>query len=232
MSRINRAIVALVAVFAFGAIAASSASAGIVLFLTQSGHELLFTAHSGVGILRGLNLGVLGTITCELDLVHGFVLNASPLAHRIKVLFEGKCEEKVGSSTVKCEEPIHVNNLLGELGLVGSKKVGFLLAPSSGTEFVETKCEGNNTKVEGAVVGEFPEINKAGEEQYNKQLTKAELVFASEASNENQKITTIELLGVSMTGAKLKVQGFFGGNASEETTDIIEGDGWIEICIH
>jgi len=207
------------AVLAFGAVAASSASAH-PLFLTESGKELLFSGMNPVGTiptLRAVNVGTLGTITCTLALVDGFALPKSPLAHRILVVFEGKCEQTVGSSKSTCVEPIVVKKALAELGLVlGNKTVGIFLAPSDGTkEFAETNCGGLKTVVEGTIAGEIPELNANRENQYNSMRSESEQVFESENKNENQKITSIELLGSPMSGVELKVSGFFGGKASQ-----------------
>ncbi len=232
------AVVALFAVFAFGAMAASSASAFHPLFLTESGKELLFSGEGGpvpLPTLRGSkNLVLAGTITCEKVLVHGFVLNKSTLAHRVKVVFHGNCIQTIiGGATSHCVEPIVVKESLAELGLVlGNKTVGILLAPSDGTKvFAKVECPaGQTTTVEGAVIGEIPEINKKLVNQYNKPLTESEEVFEAEGKNTvKQNITTIELLGVSMPG-KLSTVGIFEGEASEEATGILKTDGNVEIC--
>lgn len=225
------AMLALVAVFAVGAMTAATASAAAgPLFLTESAKELSFTASGGVATLRGLNLGAVGTITCEKNTSKGFITPKSTLAHRVVVEFSGKCEQTVGTNKGTCTEPIKTAEMLAELGLV-SKKVVELLAPSSGTTFVTVTCTNGNTTVEGAVVGEFPEVNAKGVNQYNKMLTESELVFEAEGKNtDNQAIKTIELLGTNMTGAELKVSGFFGGKASQEGTGIIKPDGGVEIC--
>jgi hypothetical protein len=205
------------------------------LFLTESGTELLFSGSNPAGTtptLRALNLGVLGTITCERVLVDGFARPKSPLAHSVLVVFHGKCEQTIGVNKSACTEPILWKPSSAELGLVlGNKTVGILLTPEGTPVFATPTCGGNTTTIEGAVVGEVPEINKKAENQYNKLLSEIEYVFEAAGKNsENQNITSIELLGTTMTGAELKVTGFFGGKASQEMTLILKGDGKIEIC--
>jgi hypothetical protein len=204
-------------------------------FLTQSGQELLFSGTNPAGTtptLRAKNLGVLGTVTCEKVLVDGFALPKSPLAHRISVVFEGKCEQNVSGFKSACTEPIVVKRALAELGLVlGNKTVGIYLSPSDGTTVVlAVTCGGITTTVEGSIVGEIPEINKKAENQYNSERSESEQVFEAEKGTEKQAITSIELLGAIMTGDELKVSGSSGGGASQETTVILTGDGKIEIC--
>ncbi len=224
------ALAAVFAVLAFSAMAASSASAFHPTFLTESGKELLVSGEGGLAWLRGSA----GTVTCEQWLAHGFVLPKSPLIHRLKFLFEKKCElhPTIGNLST-CNEPIHVKVSLGELGLVlGNKTVGIYISPSDGgTEFVEIICTGglNKIKVTGSIVGEIPE--KSGLNiQYNKLLAEIETVFEAENKTTKQKIKEIELLGVNMTNVHLETTGFFSGEASEEASGKLKGDGKVEIC--
>jgi len=232
---------ALMATLAFSVMAASTASAFHPLFLTESKQELLFFGEGGLhhlvgGLptLRGLNLGVQGVITCELVLVHGFILDKSTLAHRIKVIFEHNCVQTISGSTSACTEPIETKPLLGELGLVLlNKTVGILLAPSDGTGvFATVVCGSNTTKVLGAIIGEIPEISADTRlNQYNKLQTLTEVVFEAKNKSEDvQNITHIELLGNLMENVKFDVEGFFGGTASEEAAAMLHSDGKIEIC--
>jgi hypothetical protein len=203
------------------------------LFLTESGSELLFSGEGSNPVLRAVSAGVLGTIACEKVLVDGWALSKSSLAHRVKTIFEGKCEQNVNGTKTVCTEPIEPNLALAELGLVlGNKTVGVLLEPSGTKEFVKVTCGPNVTTVEGAVIGEIPEI-VGGVNQYNKLLSETTQVFEAENKNSaKQNITKIELLGVPerLMPGKLTVTGFFGGEASEEATAKLKGDGKIEIC--
>jgi hypothetical protein len=213
-------LAALLAVLASGAVVAASASAFHPLFLNGNGAaELLFSGEGGLFRLRALNLGVLGTIDCEKSLVHGFTLNKSTLARKVLFTFEGKCLKTVGSIVGKCTEPIKTVNTSVELGLASSTlhKVLELVAPESGTEFWTEECEANNTTYEGAFVGEIPETNTADEAQLNVQRSSSETVFEAQGkSTDQQKYTSLELLGSLMTGVELKAQGFFGGKVSFE----------------
>jgi hypothetical protein len=231
MRIIKLALAALLAVMAISAIVASSASAAFhPSFLTESKLELLVSGEGGEAILRGSA----GTVTCEKSLIHGFVLNKSPLIHRLKILFHTNCllHPTIGNLST-CNEPIQVHLSLGELGLVlGTKTVGILIAPSElAPEFVEIVCTSgvNKIKVNGAVVGEIPE--KVGlVNQYNKPLSEITTVFEAEGGKIKQQITSIELLGVNMTGVHLETANFFTGEASEEASAILKGDGKVEIC--
>jgi hypothetical protein len=234
--------VAFFAVLAFSAMAASTASAFHPLFLTESKKELLFfgvgglPAHlaGGSPALRALTLGILGTITCDLILLHGFVLEKSTLAHRILVELEHKCAISINGNPTACNEPIKSKLLLGELGLVLlNKTVGLLLAPSDGTAvFFTVTCGGNSTTFLGALIGEIPEIsNDTGLNQYNKLQTLTEVVWEAKPGDiELQNITHIELLGVLMENIKFDAEGFLAGPASLDAKAFLHSDGKIEIC--
>jgi hypothetical protein len=230
MQKVKLVTLALIAVFAFGAImAATSASATEPLFLTASGAKLLFTAIGGLALLKGKKLGNEAEIHCEESSTHGFVLNKSSLADEIQIEFKTNCVETaaaLGLNKAACVEPITIKETRGELGLTAlgteTKLVGLLLAPASGTEFVKTSCGGSETTVSGAIVGVFP--NRT---QYNKFEAQAELLF--KATGAKQEPTTIELLGTSMTGVALKVSEIFGEEASEATKATVKGDGNVAI---
>lgn len=242
MRIIRLALVALFAVLALSAAAAGSASAFHPLFLTQSGKELLvLAAVHRLSLLRAERAGQLGLVGCELLLFHGWVLHLSTLIHRVRILFESNCRLSVPAlNEHKNCELVHVKPLLGELGLLNAGTSGaslhvvLLLAPSDGTEeFAELKCEGNNTKVKGVIVGEVPENNATGEKQINTPRSEIETKFETiNKSTNEQAIQEIYLLGTLMTGQVLKVEGFLGGKASEEappTNVHAEGGATVEI---
>jgi hypothetical protein len=213
------ALVALIAVMALAAVvAASVASAGEPKFLTASGLTLLFTADSGLGTLRGERAGIGASVTCAQDLAHGFILNNSPLAHKIEVTFEDKCEINLAGEKVVCTEQIKTKPLSGELGLLHGH-VYILIAPETG-DFVSLTCGGDTTEVGGTVIGEF-------DLPYGVLTTDATLLF--KASGTTQLPEEIELLGVLMTKDGIHVEGFFGGKASEETTELLLPDGPVQI---
>jgi hypothetical protein len=222
----------LLAALALGLVSAGGASAFQPSFLTSSGRTLSFTSTSGLTLLRGLNVGVLGTVDCEKGAGSGEILNKSTLARKIELEYSAKCELTIGATKTACTEPIKFKLTLGELGLVTvtNHKVVLLLAPESGSEFVKITCGADVTTVEGTLVGEFPEVNKSSANQYNKSLTSLELVFKSENKTENQAIREIWLLGTQVTSAELKVSGFLGGKASVESTQTISPDGGVSIC--
>lgn len=227
MRLIKLALAALFAVLAFSAMVSGSALAAHPQFLTASGRTLSFKGESGTGLLRGVGGN---TIHCEHDLSSGEILNASPLARNVEVEFKGNCT--LLPLGVKCNEPIKIKLASAELGLILSKRtVVLLLSPESGTEFVEVVCSVNKINVEGAVIGEFPETNALGENQYNVTRDEYELKFESENKNTNkQKIKEICLLGTQMTGVGLSTTGsLFVGEASEETTETLKGDGLVTI---
>jgi len=226
------ALAALFAVLAFSAMATSSASAFFhPLFITQSGKELLFSGLGGKATLRSAS----GTVECEKTLIHGFALHLSTLAHRILLLFEGKCELVTPIKAACSNQGTHITSklLLGELGLLSATnhKVLILLAPSSETESAKFNCGiGGEITVTGAIVGEIPEINAKGVNQYNKPLTEMEQVFESVGRNsEKQAIQEIFLLGTQMSGPIHLLSN--GSEASEEirSNPILKGDGTIEI---
>lgn len=229
------ALAAMVTVLAFGAMGAGSASAAThPLFLTLSHLTLLITSGEGnLAVLRGLELGVLGTVDCEKSLVlHAEILSLSPLAHKILIDFHGKCEQTIGTSKAICKEPIETKLISAELGLeLTNKIVLVLLKPESGTEFTKFTCGGKEVKVEGAIIGEIPAENANREPQYNVPLEETEVVFEAEGKNtDKQKYGKICLLGVEMTaGTELQVSGFFGGKASQEGTGKLKGDGLVTI---
>lgn len=234
MRKVARTILAaMFAVLAFGAIAASNALAAHPQFLTASGKTLLFVGESSKPVLRGEAVATKtpAAVECEKALVHGFILNASPLAHLKAIVFHGKCVQKVnGGINETCNEPIETKTILAELGLISSttKTVAVLLAPDDGTtEFAKFTCGLNTTTVRGAIVGEIPALNAARESQYNVERETLEVIFAtSPAGSDKQAITEIELLGTQMKGNELKAEGFLGGpGAAEEATSTLKSDG-------
>jgi hypothetical protein len=213
------ALVALIVVMSLAAlVAASVASAGEPKFLTASGGTLLFTADSGLWTLRGERAGVVATMTCEQDLTHGFILNNSPLVHKVEVTFEKKCEQTLGSEKTACTEPIKTKALSGELGLLHGE-VLLLITPETGN-FWNLRCGGTETEVGGAIIGLI-------DPPYGVAVTDATLLF--KASGTTQLPEEIELLGVLMTKDSIHVEGFLGGKASWETTELLLPDGPVQI---
>jgi hypothetical protein len=240
MRNIKLASLSLVVILAFGAMTAASASAfPHPLFVNQKGKLLLFSGTTNLVLLKALQIGGLDTIDCEKSSVHGIFANLSTLAHGVLFEFFGKCQLS-GAIGAHCTEPILTKLLLGELGLASSVAhtvLWLLLAPNTAAEpnalFVKIDCELRDIILSGALVGEFPEIDRFFQNQYNKLKNEFELKFESVNNNtEQQKITTIFLLGTQMSGAELTASGFVEGKASVETTTVFlkpNGNGLTEI---
>jgi hypothetical protein len=235
MRVIRLALAALFAVLAFSAMAATSASAFHPLFLTLSGKPLLFLGLGVDPILRGEVAKVQSTILCEKVLVHGLILHLSTLVHFLKIIFHGKCVQKIGTGNPEaCTEPIETKPILGELGLLLlpglPSDVVILLRPEDGTtNFANVVCGTTETKVGGVIVGEIPELDKNGQPQIEVLRETLEIVFATVNKNNVQRIKEIDLLGVNMTKQELSVEGLFGGAASEEATVETHANGPIRI---
>lgn len=226
MRKAKEIIVGLLGLLACSGIAASSASAFHPLFVTGSGFTLKFTSTGGTSILTGLLIGLVFIIKCEKNSGSGEVLNRTTLLGKVELLFNSKCEFASAGQKSGCTEPIEIKLARGELGLLSSfsHRVLLLLGPESGSEFLTAHCGSGTLTVSGSVIGEFPEINKSSENQYNKPLSSFELVFAT--SGGRQAITEIELLNVHMTGVHLSFQ---SREASEELTENLAPDGVGEI---
>ena len=213
------ALVALIAVMSLAAlVAASVASAGEPLFLTASGGTLLYTAVGGVGIFRAERAGIVATVVCEKGLAHGFILNDSPLAHKVETSFSGKCEQTLGTEKTACTEPIRTKPASGELGLLHGE-VLILLTPESGNSTTVT-CGSETTEIGGAIIGLM-------DPPYGVLGTASLLLF--KASGTTQLPEEIELLGVLMTKDSPHVEGFLGGKASQEGTGLLLSDGPVQI---
>lgn len=230
------ALAAMVAVLAFGATMASTATAALLpLFLTQSRVTLLFTGVGSNPVLHGLQAKIAATVNCQKVLIHGFILHKSELVHLLGLLFENKCTQTIGSTTKECS-PLHITTkpILAELGFLSEtalKTVVMRLEPSDGTGvFAKFNCGSGETTVGGAVVGEIPEVNANNQNQYNKELTELEVKFETNpVGTDQQKITTIFLLGEEMTKQELTVEGLFGEKAAQEANAILTADGGVTI---
>jgi hypothetical protein len=227
--------VAFFVTLAFSTAGALAAEPAHLLFLTQSGLTLLFNAVSLFWTLRGSQGGLPAAISCELDLIHGFVLHRSPLIHLLRIIFHGHCVQKInGGANESCTEPIETKPILLELGLInladGKKHIGILLRPSEGTEIGTVTCGGHSTTIGGVVVGEIPETAR-GESQIGHDILYLLIIYRSHNQTAEQEYTSIELLGTEMTGQELKIEGFLGGKASWEDEIHIHFDGLVLICI-
>jgi hypothetical protein len=223
MSRFMKScVLAFFAVVALGAVAATALATPE---FKGNKPDIHFTGHSLLTVLKGETAGAEGTITCHKDLIEGLILVPSMLVDKLLVKFHTNCEEVIPAlkEEKKCE-PVLTKPLMGTLGFLNKAAVpvGMLLVPETGTEFASTECEGTKTTVGGELVGEYPETNPfTRANQYNKDLT--EYAFVLQASGTAQHWTTFELLGSSfMEKVELKTEGFLGGKASEEGTELLE----------
>lgn len=158
------ALMVTLAFSAVGAIGAGSASA--LVFLTESGRELLFTAKS-------LTKPVLETangskVECVLLLGHGFILHNTDKAHKILLTFHG-CKNVLLGECKSTNEPaglittLELDALLVTL-LPSIDKYGLKLLAEKGN-LAEFTCGIGEAPVvvKGTVVGEFEETLKESE---------------------------------------------------------------------
>lgn len=199
MIRIKTLGLAVAAIFALSAAAASSALAQPEFSQTK----VAFKSVSGKGVLKNTN----GTITCQTDKGEGEITGVSSVS-ATGVTFE-ECSGTVSGK--KCPSSIATNTLTGELGTVAKEEatseVGLLFKPKSGTTFAEFECEGLKVKVQGSIASEVEFVEKASE--------KSNIIFTpSGTGNKIKKITTTK-------EEKPKLELSVGGSASLESTETI-----------
>jgi hypothetical protein len=243
MLRIRMVGLALVAVFALSAIAASSASAALPEFgrckhetgkyskanceegegsaynwvPLKEGEEVKFKSTSGAGTLETEG----GTkVTCKEDIDEGHT--TGPKTDVVTVRFIG-CE----SSKIKCTSAgaasgeIVVKEALSELGFIKAPEVGLALKPAKGSEiFVEFSCLGGIVKVKtkGSVIGKLTPSSEMTET--------FTLVFKS-AGGGKQEIKKFE--GGAEDVLSSSINGGAYEPASEETTDTIKFTEKLEV---
>jgi hypothetical protein len=173
MKRIRIVGLALVAVLALSAIAASGAMAAAPEF---SKTKVTFKTTSGESVLGGG-----ATITCKKASGEGEITSVTKL--NAKVTFEECKGEVLGS---KCEEKI-TSELVGTLGTVAKAEseteVGLLFKPKSGA-FSKFKCGSLTISVEGSIAGEVTPTKTPS--------TKGDLVFALSGTSQKIKKITVE----------------------------------------
>jgi hypothetical protein len=212
------------AVLAIGLMTATAASAVGPLFLP--GTLNTFTGKSGAGTLEN---SAANAINCTSDATTGEITGKSTVGG-VMVTFSGcSSTEKEGCSV---DSPgagsgkVLTNALDGELGTVAEKeaksKVGLLLLPTVGTEFVELlgSCLAvSPIHVTGQVAGEATPINGG--------LTlKGTLNFVG--SKGVQSIKEITVLGAVVKPALKAFSGLVA--ASETTEETIEYSKDVEVC--
>lgn len=226
------AFVAMLAFSVVGAIGAGSASA--LLFLTESGKELLFTVKGGEAKLESSS-GL--AVACKTVLGHGFIVHKSDEARKILLTFH-ECSslgqeclstqsaEKAGLITTLEMDALLVTLLNGKYGLKtlaeGSGKN--LAEFTCGTGFLEAKII-----VKGSVVGEFTETKAESEESYKKE---AKVVFENNPAKAGEaKILDYWTLEGLRT-AKLESNSNGGAftESNEQATGTITSDGGVKLC--
>jgi hypothetical protein len=173
----------LVALFAFGAATAATASATLPEWRQGKAalsKEVAFTSESTNGKVEG------GTevITCKKGKSVGAKLKNPKETNEFTIKDTGcktpTCE--VNSPTLKAGE-VETKKIAGRLGYLeaSTKKVGLLIKPASGEEYttLEGTCIPNGkTTVDGSVIGETPSVNK--------EETEAKLVFEKGTGSEQK----------------------------------------------
>jgi hypothetical protein len=230
MKRIRIVGLCLMAVFAFSAIAVSSASASEILFEFTKGN----IAEGGTFTSKGetsSKLQTLGgsTVTCTQVRDTGSFLSAH--LGLALILFLG-CTTIIFGGTHTCTtsgQPsghIHLLNLVFHLGLahLGSNTTIpaiIILLPSAGVEF---NCEVGNVKVTGNVIGALQKTN--GEQApINTPEKEVNLVYKLKSTG-MQELTEIlmSLNGGALTTAHLTTEDLLETKESgQESSDTLEG---------
>jgi hypothetical protein len=178
MQKVKLAMLALIAVFAFGAVAVASASAALPEFVPAKGtFPVHFTSEGQLPLLPRLEslITALGSmsnknIICLMSKDVG-ELSGPKEVKKVLVDYTGCSEEKESKeSSSLCYSGstknglIVTNDIMGFIGYItgaGKTKVGVELLPESGKIFAEFTCEGEakKVKVEGCLVGEASPLN-------------------------------------------------------------------------
>jgi hypothetical protein len=206
MQRIRIVGLALIAVFAVGAISVSAASAMIEKAeFKKAGTKNGFTGKSKLPVEPTLYANSVLQVRCRMDTSKGLINPTNAMVvDKVSVVFT-ECNSPLnGGCAVKSSGSPH-NNLIATVSLDGELKrvlpteatteVGLELLPESGASFVklEGSClTGGGSNVTGKVTGEVTPINKS-------QLT-GEQVFKTNAFNE-QVIEKTCLLALTGTEA-------------------------------
>lgn len=212
---------AIVAVLAFSAVAASSASA--LLFLSTNAKELFTVNANSKTKLSTLSKE---TVECETTLAHGFTLNKTDKADEIVFTFH-KCKSvSFGVTCTSSGEPeglIKTKSLKGLLVTLANGKFGIKLEGETSTTLAEFSCGsppllGVTVVVKGSVVGEFTEaVNKMAFHETN-------VKFATNGTEGMPAITSYETLEGKGTA---KLESTFAGLINETSESAEEGEGKI-----
>jgi hypothetical protein len=156
----------LVAVFALGAVVASSAFASegpTLLFPTEGkGAKPNFSSVTGKGKLIAKAAGGTLTVECAAARNTGVAVPGTDRVEKVFITFTS-CKGKIKGETVKCgaapagaNETITTNSLSGQLGYihVGTPLTVGLVLKSESELFAEFKCSVNTVKVRGREIKE------------------------------------------------------------------------------
>jgi hypothetical protein len=169
LTRLGSMLLALLAVFAFGAITAAAAQAEEAPFWSREGvrlqqNETHYITAKAWSSNFTLTAGT-KTITCEkVRLAEGVLLGSStenPGTNDEIIEFFGNCKVTNNGASCKVKEPIRTNNVKSELVESEKSATASLLVefrPATGVKFVTISFEGtctvNETAVEGSVAGQ------------------------------------------------------------------------------
>lgn len=211
---------ALVAMLAFSAMAAASAS-GAEPEVKAAKFPVPFTSTSGKGTLETKGGS---KVTCESDTNKGEILDKAGNS-KVTVTFK-KCTTKVLGITVSCTSSgqetgtIVTKPLKDRIRYINhtTKEVGDVLSPETGELLAEFTCAGVTIKVRGSVIGKIP----AG--KFEEPESSGSLEFKQSGGVQNPREYEEEVGGVfKKVVAHLETS--TGGGAfeesGEETTDTI-----------
>ncbi len=156
MTRIRLIMLSLLAVFAFGALAAASASAALPEF--EGPFPNTFTSKSGAGKLQTVGGQ---EVTCTADSNTGSITGAKTDTANVtftgceSVTLKAKCQSGANEGEIKTVE---LSSTLGYISKA-AKTVGIDLKPKAGELFASFECGGVKIEVKGSVIGALTPIN-------------------------------------------------------------------------
>ncbi len=215
-------LLALVAVFALGAVVASAASAAEPEFKPMPAKKKFTSTGGAVTFKEGGN-----TITCSSSTTSGEITGVSTIG-KLVVTYK-KCEAFLPKGKCSFHSPgrvageIVTNALKGELGTVSTKEaasgVGVLLLPETGQTWamIESPCaEPESTPLTGRLAGEVTPIGK--------KQTSMNIVFSAPGGVQGIKEMTIAGKKAEVPSLKM-----YGTSATEEMTDALTFEEALEV---
>ncbi len=206
MKRMRLIGLALVALFAMGALASASASAALPEFSPAKGVTL--TGTSGKAVLETLGGGT--KVECSGGSSGGEITGEKTVS-KVKITFTG-CKS-AGFACTSGSDPsgtLLTNELTGTLGYISkaNKEVGILFKPTTGKEFIEFNCVGGIVKVKvlGLLICPITPVN----------LVVKEYTLKCEQKEGDQKPTKFE--GGEVEVLKTAINGGEEQDSAEEAT--------------